>query len=268
MRNPGDIQNIEKPGESLGTGIAKGGSRKRKFDMNNSLDMLQKIMTAQIHKNDIVANNLANVSTNGFKKEVAFFDILNQNSAGSGVNVRTNFEQGPLKQTSNPLDMAIRGRGFFVVEADNGEALTRDGHFSVSNDGYLVNSSNHPLMGLSGRIDVPMDEFSEGDISINESGEIFVGDRFLDQIKIAQVDDPSILNKIGENLFEAPRSYSLSEALENTVLQGQLEGSNVNPVVEMVHLIELQRQFESSQRAMSALDHVLGKAASDISRYR
>jgi len=236
--------------------------------MNTSLDMLQKIMTAQIHKNDIVANNLANVSTNGFKREVAFFDILSQNSEGPGVNVRTNFEQGPLKQTSNPLDLAIRGRGFFVVETDKGDALTRDGHFTVSIDGYLVTSSNHPLAGLGGRIDVPLDEFSEGDISINESGEIFVGERFIDQIKIAQIEDSSILSKIGENLFKAPRSYALSEAPESTVLQGQLEGSNVNPVVEMVHLIELQRQFESSQRAMSAIDNVLGKAASDISRYR
>lgn len=234
--------------------------------MNNSLEMLQKIMTAQIHKNDIVANNLANISTNGFKKEVAFFDILNQNSDALSVKVRTNFEQGPLNKTGNPLDLAIRGEGFFVVRAESGDALTRDGHFSVSDEGTLVNSSNNPLMGLGGRIDVPMDEFSEGDISINEEGEIFVGNQFVDQLKIARVDDPSGLKKSGENLFVAPRNYSTVDFPDTTILQGQLEGSNVNPVVEMVHLIELQRQFESSQRAMSAIDNVLGKAASDISR--
>lgn len=236
--------------------------------MNTSLTMLQKIMTAQIHKNDVVANNLANVSTNGFKKETAFFDILTENSKASNVQVRTNFNQGSLHQTGNPLDLAIRGDGFFVVGTESGAAFTRDGHFNVSKDGFLVDGGSHPVQGMSGDINLPLDEFSEGDISVNDSGEIYIGNQFIDQLKIAQADDPSSLKKRGDNLFQAPQRYTTVEFPASTVLQGQLEGSNVNPVVEMVHLIELQRQFESSQRAMSAIDSVLGKAANDISRIK
>lgn len=234
--------------------------------MNTSLIMLQKIMTAQIHKNDVVANNLANVSTNGFKKETAFFDILTENSKAPKVQVQTSYKQGPLQQTGNPFDLAIRGDGFFVVETESGEALTRDGHFSVSEDGFLVNGSNHYVQGMSGSINLPLDEFSAGDISVNDSGEIYIDSQFMGQLKVVQVDDPSRLKKAGDNLFKAPSGYTTAASPASTVLQGQLEGSNVNPIVEMVQLIELQRQFESSQRAMSAIDSVMNKAANDISR--
>lgn len=237
--------------------------------MNNKLIALQNIMVAQTHKNDMVANNLANVNTNGYKRDIMFMDVLRENTKPMAtIHVQTDFSKGPLKPTGNPLDFALSGSGFFVVNTDQGEALTRDGHFTVADDGTLLTGTRHPVSGTAGPINVSLDGQVPGDIAVSTDGEIYIGDQLIGQFRIVDVEDYSALEKRGDNLFALNPETRMMDVYDTQVLQGQLEGSNVNPVNEMVHLIELQRQFESSQRAMHTVDQILGKAANNISRYR
>ena len=104
---------------------------------------------------DIVANNLANVNTTGFKRELPFSEIIDQ-AGNAQIRQASDFRPGELAQTANPLDLALSGDGFFVVQSENGLQMTRDGKFSISNEGYLVNKQGYKVMGKSGAININM----------------------------------------------------------------------------------------------------------------
>ena len=237
--------------------------------MDLKLTELKNTMIAQTHKNSVVANNLANVNTTGFKRDVMFFEVLKKNETPEvQMKVETDFSQGPLRQTNNPLDLAISGRGFFTIDTGDGEAYTREGHFTVDEGGILKTSDGNPVLGRGGWINLSIDGIKVGEVTINTRGEIFMGDELIDTLKITDFDSYSDLKKAGGNLFVAGENVIPRELEDPVILQGKLEGSNVNPVREMIDLIEIQRQFESSQRAVRTIDSALRKAANDISRYR
>ncbi len=233
--------------------------------MRLDLERLKNTMTAQVYKNDITANNLANINTTGYKKDIAFAKLV-KNSMASKIEVKTNFSQGQLQTTDNPLDLALRGRGFFTVLKDGREYYTRNGHFNVSNEGILQTSDGYPVQGSGGAIFLSQGDSAMGEVSISDHGEISVDGEFTDTLKIVDFDDLNRLQKKGENLFTA--NGLVAKNLEEPELQqGKLEGSNVNPLQEMVEMIDLQRNFESSQRAITTIDRAEGKAANEISRY-
>jgi len=223
-------------------------------------------MTAQVYKNNITANNLANINTTGYKKDVAFSQLV-KNSINPKVEVKTNFSQGQLETTDNPLDIAIRGRGFFTVLKDGREFYTRNGHFNVSSNGILQTSDGLPVLGDGGEINLSQGDFTVGDVLISDHGEIYIDGDYVGNLKIVDFNDYNGLQKRGENLFTADARLVPEVLDEPDLQQGKLEGSNVNPLQEMVKLIELQRNFESSQRAISTIDRAEGKAANEISRY-
>ncbi len=235
------------------------------MSIETSLISLKNKMIAQTHKNRVIANNLANLNTTGFKKDMLFFKIFDENTQ---LNIETDFSQGSLTQTNNPVDMAISGRGFFTIESDNGEAYTRNGHFTVGQDGVLRTSTGNPVLGQGGWINVSTDGMKTGNITVNIHGEIYVDDILTDKLRITDFDSLSELKKIGHSLYTVEEN-SISKIIdEPTVLQGKLEQSNVNPASEMINLIELQRQFESSQRAMKAIEETLKKATTQVSQFR
>jgi flagellar basal-body rod protein FlgG len=241
---------------------------------------------------DVIANNLANVNTDGFKASRANFqDLLYEEKRQPGVEntigdqrpiglyvglgtrisgTQIDFTQGPAQATERMLDVYIDGPGFFQVQveddvAEGGLAYTRAGNFALNADGEIV-MANDQGRRLAPPIDVP--EEATG-IEILTDGRVFVSlpgqnDAVeLDQIELGLFINPAGLKQIGENLFipsAASGEVQLGEPLEGgrgALRQGFLEGSNVDPVLELVNLIKTQRAFEFNSQSIQAADEVL-----------
>lgn len=200
-----------------------------------------------------IANNIANINTNGFRREGAVFaehvKALDNNDPSLSIATMTrrfvDLKQGDITSTNNPLDFAIDGEGFFLVETANGQRLTRDGAFSLNNEGELVTSSGARVLDESGgAIAIPA-----GSSSINAAadGLLFADGQAVGRIGVVTAD-PAYLTRDGDNVFHAENGF---QAAENpTVRQNALEGSNVNAVAELARLIEVQRTYESSRNIM------------------
>jgi len=206
---------------------------------------------------DIVTNNIANVNTPGFKRVLMeeFSQHIPKNR-GDSYNLlifprfkRTDvvLEQGALKKTGNPLDVALKGRGFFAVRTKSGEVYTRNGHFFIAPDGRLVDGNGNPVLDISGREIVLSGESS---VTITEDGVVYDGNRKVGVLKI--VDFPSV-KPLGNSYYVGSGQPMATDA---AVLQGYLEESNVNPVKEMVKLIEAQRRFEIYGNLIRGLDQM------------
>lgn len=244
------------------------------------------MMAQQLHV-EVIANNIANMTTTGFKRRrPEFQDLLYQSQRrigatssqdgtllpagvqlGLGVKTAAVYrihEQGNLVNTENPLDLAIQGDGFFVVELPNGEtAYTRSGNFQLSPEGTLVTADGYTV---SPGITVPADAIevsinAEGGVSAKVQGQVALVD--LGQLQLATFVDPAGLEAIGNNLLvetEASGPALLGTPGSDgygTVQQGFLESSNVNPVQEITALIAAQRAYEMNSRVISASDQML-----------
>ncbi len=244
-------------------------------------------MAAQQLNMDVIANNLANVNTTGFKRSRAEFqDLLYQtvNAPGTASSASTNlpsgiqiglgtrtaaikrlFQQGDFKPTENPLDLVIEGQGFFkVIRPDGTNAFTRDGSFTVDENGNVVNALGYQL---DPPITIPQDAKA---ITIGRDGTVTVrlADETVSQvgnIELASFINPAGLQSVGNNLFVAtqasgdpilgtPGQDGLGE-----ISQGFLETSNVNIVAELVEMISAQRAYELNSRAVRAADDMLRK---------
>ncbi len=177
--------------------------------------------------------------------------------------VATDFLQGSLENTESPMHMALDGEGFFVITTEEGETLyTRDGSFTLNNQGQLVTTEGHLVQGEAGPI-TP----GAGGFSIGEEGQVMVDGAVVNQLSLATIENPEFLEKFQDNYYrmneaEAPELG----AFEGKVLQGYLEGSNVNTIHEMAEMIANFRNFESNQKVVSAYDEILQRAVNDIAR--
>lgn len=198
-----------------------------------------------------VANNLANMNTNGFRREGSIFaeHIEALQSENTSISMSTlsrryvDLSAGELSITDQPLDVAIDGDGFFLVETPAGDRLTRDGAFSLNADRELVNSQQLRILDESGgAIAIPQ---GQNDIIVAEDGSIFAGGQPVGRLGVV-VADPTGLVREGGNLFEAQNGFTTAE--NPRVQQGVVEGSNVNAIEEMARLIEVQRTYEASKR--------------------
>jgi flagellar basal-body rod protein FlgG len=235
------------------------------------LPNLKTALNEQVNKNDVIANNLANINTNGFKKDFLFFETLQQKvkdkGKDDGVRHATYFEQGPLKKTENPLDIALNGKGFFTVETELGEAYTRNGHFKLRENGEIYTAAGHLLSGYGGTLNVLVEGALPKEIVITKDGEIYANGQYIDQLRIVDFDDHSILTKKGNNLFTAQNGALPEDVEKPFIQQGYLEGSNINPAQEMISLIEVQRQFESVQKMVQTMDRIFSDAVTKIGSY-
>jgi flagellar basal-body rod protein FlgG len=221
---------------------------------------------------DLIANNMANVNTTGYKKDqVTFHDTFLRFAHDSVVDTKTylrgenvfprpdilakprlsgqyvDMSQGSLAPTGNPLDLAISGEGFFQVQTPDGDYLTRNGSFVVSSDGTLVTEQGYPVLGEGGPIVIPQG----AQVQIDHDGVIRQGGAEVGQIGVYTVDDPTQLEKIGSNLFGVGGAALAPVPAENAVVQqGFLEKSNVEVVSEMVSLIESQRGYEAYSKVI------------------
>lgn len=237
--------------------------------MKFNLEHLKNSLIAQSQRNEVVANNLANLKSNGFKRDVVFFEALTEAQKPEfDMIVSTDFQQGHLNQTDNPLDFAITGSGFFELETPDGMRYARDGHFQFNESGVLVNNDGHKVMGLEGPITAPINQLGAGLVRVNEGGEVFFNDERIGQFNIVSFENPQQLQKAGGNAFYATPGAVKTPESESLVRQGFIESANVNPVEEMVELIEIQRQFESMQRMVQTLDNTFRTAAEQVGRYQ
>ncbi|HTS57142.1 MAG TPA: flagellar basal-body rod protein FlgF [Terriglobales bacterium] len=224
---------------------------------------------------DLVANNLANVSTPGFRAQHEVFRSLLAGSSlfpMSDLNQSVNnysvlgdshldYSQGNLEKTGNDFDLAIEGSGFFVVRTAAGQVFTRNGNFHVSPKNRLVTSDGDPVLGVNGAIDIV-----GGPVSISQDGTISVNGALAGQLKIVDFPAGTPLESVGKTYYSAPPKSEVA-ATGATIQQGSLEISNVNPVAGAVELITLQRYAELMQRALSMFHSDMNQiAAQDLPR--
>lgn len=181
--------------------------------------------------------------------------------------IQTNFISGQMKQTDNKLDFAIKGKGFFKIQTEDGIRYTRDGSFELNNKGELVNADGNHVLGKEGIITI------DKEFKINKNGEIYVKDEdydtdeYYEKIDIVNVLNVNALRKEGNNLYQIEEGIDPNEQqFDGDLLQGFIETSNVNSVNEMVDMITVLREYESNQKVVKAYDEILGKAVNEIGK--
>lgn len=218
-----------------------------------SKSMNDKIMNIQI-----VANNLANINTNGFKREIPFSEYM-ERSENNNIKHITDFSEGEFVETQNPFDLAISGNAFFAIKTDRGIEVTKNGQFEIDEDGYLATKDGNRVLGDKGVIN--LDEVmlnSKESITITSEGEIKAGSMILDNLKIVNVEDPKLLTRSENQTFFYPEEdYQNVDKSEFKIHQGYIESSNTNPILEMQAMIQLQKDYEASQKMVASLDNLL-----------
>lgn len=232
-------------------------------------------MVVQRDRMDVITNNLTNADTTAYKSDYlvsgSFKDMMIQRMDGSGSSntigalglgssvssVRTSFEQGNLMETGRTCDFALSGQGFFVVTTPNGTRYTRDGRFSVSSDGYLVNSDGDYVQGQHGRIYIGTDNFS-----VDEQGNIDVADTPVDKFVIVQFANLNALT--GKNLYQSMQAPTIDTT--TMVKQGSLEESNVDVSTVVSDMMLSSNIYQSNQRMLRMIDGTLDKAVNEVGK--
>ncbi len=253
---------------------------------------------AQNLRLDTIANNIANVNTPAFKRDQqlfreyltanekppeviqvpkipasieSFYDMQGGDKSFAEANgTYTDYSQGGIKLTGNPLDVAVENKGFFEVATPSGVKLTRNGAFSIDGQGQLVTKDGMPVMlNVPGATD-PAERVLRLEpgtpININDVGEVFSGDQSLGRLSIVDVANPDTLEKMGSSLygFKANSTPDIRQVDRPQVKQGHLETSNVNIVKEMTDMITATRVFESAQKAINAYDSMNDKLVNSV----
>lgn len=237
---------------------------------------------------DIISNNLANAATTGYKVQnvtsQSFDNLLtikvkdsseayNDRPIGHmslGVKLGeayTDQSQGSLRQTGNTYDLALEGKGFFTIEVTDragnvSTQYTRNGSFTMSNDGELVDMEGNHLIGESGIITIPTDA---ANVVIDATGAIYADNAYVDTVKIADFEDYDYLTNVGDTRYKA-LDGAVETLAAGSVRQGYLEQSNVNVVTQMVNMISITRAYEANQKLISSIDKTLDLAANSVGR--
>jgi flagellar basal-body rod protein FlgF/flagellar basal-body rod protein FlgG len=236
-------------------------------------------LAAQTQALELVAHNLANLGTTGYRGEQTTFRSLvagQSRLAGNAVNAsainasainaaindygvlsgsRLDQTPGSLTATDNPLDAAVSGNGFFTVQSAQGVLYTRDGSFHLTPTGQLVTSQGDAVLGEQGPITVP-----NGNLTISSDGTISVNGSVVDKLRLAEFSPSTSMTAVGNSTYYAPAGSALAAA-ESSVRQGMLESSNVSTTAGVVQLITVQRNAEMLSRALSAIDGQLNQVA-------
>lgn len=241
-------------------------------------------MLTQRSKMDVIINNITNVDTTGYKKDQvvsrSFADmlldrlndpsILNQTTYVGGQNTGVyvdelviDFTQGPMEVTDIQTDLAIAGDGFFCVQTPEGLRYTRSGNFQVDATGTLLTQEGNYVLGMNGeRLNV-----GTGDFTVNSNGDIFVEGQNVGRLRIVRFNDNNVLRKAGGNLYYAYNGENPDVMQNPNVVQGALEGSNLDIGREMAEMLTTNRLYESNQRILKMVDESLSKTVNDIGRF-
>jgi flagellar basal-body rod protein FlgF len=220
---------------------------------------------------DLVANNLANTSTPGYRGQHNIFRSFLATASGhqgSGLNRAVNdfgisggsqmdLTEGNLEHTGNDLDFGVQGPGFFQIQTANGPVYTRNGNFQVSTQGQLMTSQGDPVMGDQGVIRIV-----GGAVTVSADGTISVKGAVAGKIKLVEFPPGTAMESVGKTYYSAPKNTG-TPAKQSTMVQGSLESSNVNPVAGAVELVAVQRYAEMMQRALSMFHTEFNRIATE-----
>jgi len=218
-------------------------------------------MDSLIRMQEIIANNLANISTHGFKQEV--LAIEQRDPFRLIASSQLDLKPGAIQMTDVPVHLAVTGEGFFTVATPEGIAYTRNGNFCLDNQGRLVTIEGYPVQGQNGEIVIDDPGFS-----VSESGEIIVKGEVIDQLQIVNGSGP--MKRLGNSLmtWETEDAVFPLEANQIQVMQGALEGSNVNVVESMVDMMMVMRMYEANKKALESQDLTLQQVISEVGKVR
>lgn len=224
---------------------------------------------------DLLANNLANASTNGYKNDREFYSLFTSKYANSGEDGNTatlpsvdrkwtDFSQGLLQNTSNPLDMALSGNGFFTVKGPSGNLYTRNGAFQLSSSGDLITSDGYPVLAQGGS-SINLDPASP--FQVTPEGDVQQNGATVGQLELVTFPDTNALAKQGNNYFRNANPGVLPTAVTDVeVHQGEIENSNVNTPASAVQLVGVMRQFEMLQKAITMSVDMDKKGIDEVAR--
>jgi flagellar basal-body rod protein FlgG len=271
-------------------------------------------MRAQQFRLDAVANNLANVGTDGYKRDVASFKAFPEllirrqdddgvykhpfgsadaapivGKMGMGVELNelfTSFDQGAFKETSSDFDVALDGKGFFCIDTPWGERYTRNGSFHLGKEGLLETKEGYPVLGENGYINVKENNFqidkdgrvwinaaipTDPDFMVSRINNEWEDTVLLDTLKLVEFELDRYLKKQGSSLYketdESGPAMIIEEGSRPKVFQGFVEASNVDPVVEMVQMIEVNRSYEANQKIIQTEESTLGTLINQVAKF-
>lgn len=241
-------------------------------------------MIVQERKQANVVNNLSNIQTTGFKvedlitKEINKSTIQNRERLDSGKTymrelgeigfgtqidkLYIDFKQGPLEETNKTTDFALDGEGFFKIQWNENEiGYTRNGQFQIDGNGYLCTLEGKKVLG---RNENPI-KLGDGEISVNQEGEIYVDGDKENSFEIVKFETVAELDPIGESTYRIKNGVEI-DVKDAKIMQKRLEKSNVDPLEEMVKMIEISRTYESNQKIIQSLDRVLDKSVNQVGK--
>lgn len=232
----------------------------------------QMVLSRQL---DIIANNLANANTGSYKREdLAFVEYLvKPDAAGNPTFVRADgrvamvqdlgmvrdTEQGPMTETGAPLDLAINGEGYFVVNTPEGTRYTRLGRFQVDTNSQLVTSGGDAVQGTDGPIFVPPDD---GEVKVARDGTISTEGGPIGRVQLVRFADEATLTHAGNGLYIAQDQPQ--PTTESEVIQGMVEESNVKPVIELTEMIAVLRNFQAAQKMIDTQDDMTRRVINTV----
>lgn len=223
---------------------------------------------------DLLANNLANSSTSGYKGDSEFHTVFiseaaNEDGSETPASLPviqrqwTDFSQGLLEPTNNPMDLGLQGKGFFVVQGTSGTLYTRNGSVHPSTNGTLVTAAGYPVLQKNGQ---PIQAQPNQAIEVSLDGTVSQGGQTLGQLQLVDFRSPATLLKYGNNYFQNAGDQDPVDATEAQVYQGKVEASNVNAAHGAVRLVSVMRQFEMMQKAISISNDMAHKAIEEVAK--
>ncbi len=238
-------------------------------------------MVAGLFRQELIAQDLANVNTPGYKAtstrlsdfatallarlpggmgpETIIGRLTRGVEAGAAL---TDFSPGPTQATGQPLDLAIQGDGFFRLRTPQGERFTRDGRFSLDANGQLVNVNGYAVLGANGQ---PI-RLGLGDVRVDQDGSLFLNGQSAGRLGLAVFADPEAsLERTEGGLFAATGGVPAGQ-FTGTIQQGYLETANVDPATTMTHMLAVSRAYQAAQRIIQIEDEMLGRTVNDVGR--
>ncbi|MFI5309622.1 MAG: flagellar hook-basal body protein [Gemmatimonadales bacterium] len=220
-------------------------------------------------RQEVVSNNLANVNTDGFKGERAFSRLL-EDGQTPAMQTATDLRAGPLATSGAPLDLAITGEGFFVVQTAGGERLTRGGSMRIDDQHRLVDASGQPVLGeadpkggTNGPVVLPANASA---ISVDSGGAVTVDGHQIARLRLERVGAGARLQHEANGVFAASSQTERVPTGERTVRQGAREESNVSTIESLVDMISVQRAYASVQKVLSTIDSARGLATTELGK--
>lgn len=227
--------------------------------MADDFSVMATSMQADLHKINAASQNIANVNTPAYKRQVSFSEFLDQSAQIESTTI-IDTSKGSLKLSKGNYDVAITGDGYFLLQNENKQVITRSGQFSVDPEGYLVGANDFRVQGINGDMFIGNEP-----INISQNGDIKIGNEHLATFRIIHLNQNAKLSPAHLNTYNfSPDSMVQSDTQQTLIHQGYLENSNVDAREEMLSLVKTMRHFELQQKVLRSYNSMIDVGISDL----